>query len=116
MQRNIVAALALFGLTLAATQSAGAPERQPSVRFAAVDRGLGLARTMCADCHAVERSQPTSPNAEAPTFVTIATTPGMGRTALKVFFNSPHAKMPNLILDPSEADEIIDYILSLSAK
>lgn len=36
-----------------------------------VKRGQTLAETVCAECHAVERGAPRSPNGYAPTFVTL---------------------------------------------
>ena len=33
--------------------------------------------------------------------------------ALTVWFQSPHSNMPNLILEPSDRDDVIAYILSL---
>jgi mono/diheme cytochrome c family protein len=40
-------------------------------------RGLGLAQEACSECHAVQRGQARSPNSGAPTFVELATSPGI---------------------------------------
>ena len=37
----------------------------------------------------------------------------MTATALRVFLTSSHPKMPNLILKPGQAADVIAYILSL---
>ena len=76
-------------------------------------KGRLLARQVCAECHAVGRQRLRSPNSEAPSFVAVASTPGMTEMALNVFFQTPHRAMPNLILTPDQKREIIAYILSL---
>ena len=75
--------------------------------------GLTLAQKICAECHATVAGQDLSPNAQAPTFVTLAATPGMTRTALLVALTTPHAGMPMFMLDDKQRDDIIAYILSL---
>jgi mono/diheme cytochrome c family protein len=75
-------------------------------------RGRLLARQVCAECHAVERNQLRSRNARAPSFTSIASTPGMTATALNVFLHTSHRAMPNLILSDEETRGIIAYILS----
>jgi hypothetical protein len=76
-------------------------------------RGLAAARRLCADCHAVERDQPRSPNAQAPRFPVIASVPGMTAIALSAALNTSHRNMPNIILEPEVQANIIAYILSL---
>jgi len=34
-------------------------------------------------------------------------------TALRAFFQTPHPKMPNLILTPEQSDDVIAFLLSL---
>jgi len=76
-------------------------------------KGRILARQVCAECHAVGRQGRRSPNSEAPSFVAVASTPGMTEMALNVFFQTSHRAMPNLILTSDQKREIIAYILSL---
>jgi mono/diheme cytochrome c family protein len=76
-------------------------------------RGLGLARQVCSECHAVQPQQVQSPNARAPTFVALATTPGMTSTALTVALTTPHAGMPMFRLSADQRQSIIDYVLGL---
>jgi|SRR6185312_13613614 len=78
-----------------------------------VKRGQNLAETVCAECHAVERDAPRSPNGSAPTFVTLATTPGMTSMALRVALRTSHTKMPNLVLKNHEVDDVIAYLATL---
>ena len=75
--------------------------------------GLAVAQKVCAECHATVAEQDRSPNAKAPTFVNLAATPGMTRTALLVALTTPHAGMPMFILTDKQRDGIIAYILSL---
>jgi mono/diheme cytochrome c family protein len=119
MMRIMTAAflMAILAQPLAAaeTRKPLSPERG-TLRFAAADRGQTLARQMCADCHAVERGRTASPNAEATPFQVIANTAGMSPLALRAFLYTPHRRMPNIVLSRDDADDIIDYILSLSPK
>ena len=77
---------------------------------AAAKRGLGLALQACSECHAVQLQ---SPNARAPTFLALATTPGMTSTALTVALTTPHAGMPMFRLTADQRESIIAYILGL---
>lgn len=76
-------------------------------------RGLAVARDVCSGCHAIQAQQLQSPNARAPTFLAIATIPGMTATALTVTLTTPHSGMPMFRLTTEQRDGIIAYILSL---
>jgi mono/diheme cytochrome c family protein len=76
-------------------------------------QGLLLARQLCSECHAVEKSQARSPNPASPTFETIANTPGMTAIALSAALQRPHRAMPNVMLDANQLSSIVAYILSL---
>ncbi len=75
--------------------------------------GLALARQICSECHAVERTQPLSPNPAAPRFEAIANVSGMTAMALSAALQSPHRTMPNVMLNATELSYIVAYILSL---
>src|SRR5215475_2556148 len=77
------------------------------------ERGLGLARQVCSECHAVQPQQLQSPSARAPTFQALATTPGMTSAALTVALTTPHAGMPMFRLTADQRQSIIDYVLGL---
>jgi mono/diheme cytochrome c family protein len=82
----------------------------------AQDAGAGhaLASRVCRPCHAVDPGRPRPRLITiGPSFVDIANTKGMTPTALYAFLETPHAKMPNLILSPEEAADVIAYIRSL---
>ena len=76
-------------------------------------RGLAIARQVCAECHAVQAQDLHSPNPRAPTFPTLATTPGMTATALTVALTTPHVGMPMFRLTPEQRSSLIAYILGL---
>ncbi len=76
-------------------------------------KGGEIAQRICAECHAVHKGQRQSPNAQAPTFETVASTPGMTTIALTAVLRTSHRAMPNIILDPDDQKDIIAYILSL---
>jgi mono/diheme cytochrome c family protein len=78
-------------------------------------RGRLLARQVCAECHAVERNQLRSRNGLAPSFTSVAATPGMTAMALNAFLHTPHRAMPDLVLNDDQVRGIIAYILSLKA-
>ena len=76
-------------------------------------KGQALARVVCAECHAVAARQDKSPNPKAPAFAQVASTAGMTELALRVWLQSSHPTMPNLVLSAEERDNVIAYISSL---
>lgn len=98
----------LLGLLLAASsipviaQQSGDPAR-----------GRAYASRVCAECHAVDATPAPSPNTSAPSFFAVANTSGMTEMALGVFLFTPHRLMPDLIIPPADARDLISYILSL---
>jgi cytochrome c len=74
--------------------------------------GHRLADAWCKDCHAIEAV--TAGNADAaPAFAAIANQPSTTELSLKVFLRTSHRSMPNLVIAPSQADDLVHYILSL---
>ena len=96
-----IASLLLLPAT-AAAQELGSP-------------GLGqaYAERVCADCHDVEAGGEISPNPDAPSFQSVADTPGMSPRALAVWLQTSHPTMPDLILKPDDMDNVIAYIMGL---
>ena len=78
--------------------------------------GAMLARQVCAECHGVLANDTKSPNPMAPTFVSAAAAPGMTERALRVWLQSPHPTMPNLVLTNDQKDNVIAYIIGLKRK
>jgi mono/diheme cytochrome c family protein len=75
--------------------------------------GRKLAHTVCVECHDVARDSFLSPNPDAPSFQAVADFPATTELSLRVFLQSPHRFMPNLILTGRERDDVISYILGL---
>ena len=74
--------------------------------------GLVYARSICAECHAIQGDLP-SPNPKAPTFHKIANTPGMTGAALLVILQTPHRNMRDFIVPAKDKADVVAYILSL---
>lgn len=75
--------------------------------------GSDYAQAVCAECHAVKKGQRVSPHERAPAFEVVANSRGMSAMALRVWFQSPHPSMPNLVLREKLADDLVAYIMSL---
>jgi mono/diheme cytochrome c family protein len=78
-----------------------------------VTAGRAYAEQVCAQCHAVRRGVRVSPNERATPFQVVSEGRGMSEMALRVWFQSPHPSMPNLVIRGRDADNLIAYILSL---
>src|SRR5512138_3679182 len=109
--RNVVAVMKLTAVSLVVLSTATVA--WPLHAQEGAQRGLGLAQQVCSECHAVQAQQLQSPNARAPTFVALATTPGMTSAALTVALTTPHAGMPMFRLSADQRQSVIDYVLSL---
>ncbi len=81
--------------------------------FGDADKGHRFAREVCASCHSIEKGALHSVEPFAPTFETIAKTPGMNERALSIFMRTPHPTMPNLVLSDDEIADVFAYITSL---
>jgi mono/diheme cytochrome c family protein len=84
-----------------------------------VDTGPGkaLAQGWCAECHDVTGAYSELMGArnygDPPSFYAVANDHAITETALRAFLRTPHARMPNIMLDESQTAAIVDYILSL---
>jgi cytochrome c len=101
----------LRDIVLAAAIALSMPAQAQEIGHAS--RGLALAQRLCAECHAIEKQYARSPNAHAPRFQVIASTPGMTAMALSAALNTSHQSMPNIMLAADEQADVIAYILSL---
>lgn len=77
------------------------------------DKGLELAATVCANCHAIEAGLMHTGASGAPSFQSIADNPTATPLALRVFLGTPHRNMPDLILTEAEREDVIAYIVDL---
>jgi mono/diheme cytochrome c family protein len=76
-------------------------------------KGMVIARQVCAECHAVERGQRQSSNAQAPAFDAIAKMPRMTSIALTVALRTSHRVMPNIVPSDDQLRNVVAYFLSL---
>ena len=74
--------------------------------------GYRLAAAWCRDCHSIEAAT-AGASRGPPDFTAIANRHSTTALSLKVFFHTSHPSMPNLILQPDETENLVDYILSL---
>ena len=100
---SLLSLLAIAALTISAAVLA-----QPGERAA----GRRLATELCGDCHQTRAQFPLL-HRYPPSFDDIARLPSTTRLSLNVFLRSNHKQMPNFIIAKSDADNIIEYILSL---
>jgi len=104
MRRSVV-----FGLLVAAASALSVAALAQSGERAA---GRRLATELCGDCHQTRPQFPVL-HRYPPSFEDIAKLPSTTRLSLNVFLRSNHKQMPNFIIAKSDADNIIEYILSL---
>ena len=103
----------LFTLVLAVlAQTIGAPLASAQ-DLGDAKAGLIYADGVCAECHAVKKGQRVSPHERAPAFEVVANSRGMTEMALRVWFQSSHPSMPNLMLKEKQSNDLVAYILSL---
>lgn len=80
------------------------------------EAGRQLARRVCSVCHVVEQGQADVPNVGAPPFAEVAKDLSITALSLRVFLQTPHERMPDLMLAPQETDDVISYILTLKRR
>lgn len=105
---------ALVAALIAAGAGAAISTRADTLTSGSGDGSTGyrLASEWCKDCHAIERTAVWTGKA-APEFVAVANMPSTTELSLKVFLLSSHKTMPNFIIKPADADDLVAYILSL---
>ena len=104
MKRIVALAAFLIMVTAGLVQAQDVSERL---------KGASFVQQICAECHAVQAGQPQSPNGQAPTFETVAKTPGMTAIALAAILRTSHRTMPNIIIADDDLRNVIAYIMSL---
>ena len=78
-----------------------------------IDAGQAYAERRCAECHDISARNPMTTATGAPTFHQIANAPGVSHTSLSAWLLSSHPKMPGLMIERSDLDDVITFILSL---
>ncbi len=74
--------------------------------------GHRLADAWCKDCHSIEAAT-AGASSGPPDFTVIANRRATTALSLKVFLQTSHPTMPNIMLKPDESDSLVNYILSL---
>jgi mono/diheme cytochrome c family protein len=82
-------------------------------QLGSIQQGHRLAQRLCAQCHLLDDVAGLSTNVAAPTFATIAKTPGLTERALAAALRTSHRTMPNIIIKGTDLNDIVGYILSL---
>jgi mono/diheme cytochrome c family protein len=77
--------------------------------------GYEYVRRHCIECHAVDAGA-ASATPKAPSFQSIANTPGMTLMALNVWLHSVHKDMPQLMVDQDSIPDIAAYLATLKSK
>jgi len=108
LQTLIVIIFALMALLLVRLHNAGGVTLSSDGTTA----GHRLAEAWCKDCHAIDAATAGRKNGP-PDFTAIANRTSTTALSLKVFFQTSHRSMPNLIIAPDQADDLVTYILSL---
>jgi mono/diheme cytochrome c family protein len=112
MRAHTRASLSLIAALLASSTAAQAQSD-------GVDTGAGkaLAQGWCARCHDVtggySELMGIHDYGDPPSFYAVANDLAVTETALRAFLRTPHARMPNIMLDEDQTAAIVDYILSL---
>jgi mono/diheme cytochrome c family protein len=108
LQFLIVIVFAFVALLLVRLHNAGGA----TLPSDSVSAGRRLAEAWCKDCHSIEAAT-AGTRSVPPDFTAIANRTSTTALSLKVFFQTSHRNMPNLIIAPGQADDLANYILSL---
>jgi mono/diheme cytochrome c family protein len=106
--RQVFALGIVIGTTLATLQPADAQSSLGEAKS-----GHRLAINLCSGCHRVDS---TTFGIFAADFAEVAKMPSTTALSLRVFLQSSHKNMPNIMLEPEQIDDVISYILSLKRK
>jgi len=76
--------------------------------------GFEYAQAVCSGCHAISAER--SPLPQATRFRDVADRPGMTGTALRVWLETHHPTMPNIVVEKNDMLNVVAYILSLKGR
>lgn len=107
LQISIAVVVTLVALLLVRLHNA----RGATPALESASAGHRLAEAWCTDCHSIEAA--TARTKSSPDFTAIANRASTTALSLKVFLQTSHRNMPNLIIAPAQADDLVNYILSL---
>ena len=101
--------LLLLSVALAVTTSARAAEDVGDPQA-----GFEYAKEVCSGCHGISAEK--SPMPKATRFREVADRPGITGTALRVWMETSHPTMPNIIIEKQDMLNVIAYMLSLKGR
>jgi mono/diheme cytochrome c family protein len=101
MWRMVLAAQA-FAIGAAAQPAPGDPAA-----------GRRLAETQCSACHVIGPGRSGPEIGNGPAFPEIARMPSTTGMSLTAFLRTPHGGMPDIVLTPTQTDDLVAYLLSL---
>lgn len=110
MTQMSLSAMVSFNLAFTLAVSTASAQVAPTAGDPQAGRAYALQN--CAGCHVVSSRQST-PARVAPSFQAIANMRSTTEISLHAFLSTSHPKMPNFILAPNDAADVIAYILSL---
>jgi len=76
--------------------------------------GFEYAKNVCSACHGISAER--SPMKKATRFREVADRPGVTGTVLRVWMETSHPTMPNIIIEKQDMLNVIAYILSLKGR
>jgi mono/diheme cytochrome c family protein len=80
------------------------------------EQGRQIAQSWCRACHEVAPGERAPSGTKAPPFQVVADGTAVTEAALRAFFQTPHATMPNVQPTRQETDDLIAYLLSLKGR
>ena len=111
-----------FAITIALFSPIGLQAQEPEFdlkpnekesKMPDIENGETLARKLCVGCHVLDPGADSIPQADVPSFRTIAERPGQTFETLTTWLLAPHAPMPDPHLSRAEIRDLAGYILSL---
>jgi mono/diheme cytochrome c family protein len=112
MRSLLAPAALLLPLLFVATQAAA----QGVLQQERLSYGGVVAESWCANCHVTGPGARGPVGDAAPPFQAIARMPSTTEMSLRVFLQTPHARMPDYRLSQAELDGVVAYILSLKGR
>ena len=112
MVRKGLWAIHAAALVLATILLTAWPHQADAQEVGDVATGRRLSETWCSSCHVIGPGSTRGVSNGAPTFVAIAQEKSLTLLSLRVFLQTPHARMPDLHLSGAEIDDLAAYILS----
>lgn len=77
--------------------------------------GEQLARLQCAECHLLPGGQRATAGG-IPSFQAMGSNPRVTALSLNAFLQTPHDRMPNIMLTRREIDDLVAYILTFKSR